>query len=154
MVSTFNLSPSRLDILFIYIYIYIYISIIRYFHGFCWAVWHSCRMSYWSMADSRPKGLQFRLGNLRLGELQLLLLIYSTRPCCSSSSYNPAYVPRSRFETAWLIRPILHLVGRWAAQTSRVRVSNRAQPSLTLNPHYNHWPCVRSCLVGGSNKYL
>ena len=32
-------------------------------------------------------------------------------------------------------------------------------PTFTpLNPHYNqplgHWPCVKSCLVGGSDKYI
>ena len=35
-----------------------------------------------SMADSMPKGLQFQLGHLRVGELQPLSLMYSTRPCC------------------------------------------------------------------------
>ena len=40
-------------------------------------------------------------------------------------------------ETACLIRPTLHLVGRWAAQTSRVWVSARSRPSPPLYPHFN-----------------
>ena len=35
-----------------------------------------------SMADSRPKGLQLRLGHLRVGELHPLSPMYCTRPCC------------------------------------------------------------------------
>ena len=35
-----------------------------------------------SMADSRPKGPQLRLGHLQVGELQPLFSMYSTRPCC------------------------------------------------------------------------
>ena len=46
---------------------------------------------------------------------------------------------------------------RWAALTSRVRVSARSRPSPPLYPHFNRpsgfWPCVKSCLVGGSDKY-
>ena len=34
------------------------------------------------MADSSPKGPQLRLGHLRVGELQFLSPLYSTRPCC------------------------------------------------------------------------
>ena len=41
--------------------------------------------------------------------------------------------------------------------TSRVRVSARSRPSPPLYPHFNRpsgfWPCVKSCLVGGSDKY-
>ena len=47
-----------------------------------------------------------------------------------------------------------------SAQTSRVRVSARSRPPLPsppLYPHFNRpsgfWPCVKSCLVGGSDKY-
>ena len=35
-----------------------------------------------SMADSRPKRPQLRLAHLRVGELQPLSPMYSTRPCC------------------------------------------------------------------------
>ena len=49
-------------------------------------------------------------------------------------------------------------MSRWATQTSRVRVSARSRPSPPLYPHFNwpsgFWPCVKSCLVGGSDKYL
>ena len=38
-----------------------------------------------------------------------------------------------------------------------VRLSARSQPSPPLYPHFNRpsgfWPCVKSCLVGGSDKY-
>ena len=40
---------------------------------------------------------------------------------------------------------------------SRVRVSAPSWPSPPLYPHFNwpsgFWPCVKSCLVGGSDKY-
>ena len=54
---------------------------------FGWAVCHSCRMGYQSMAESRPKGPQLlldhlRLGHLRVGELQPLSPMYSTRHFC------------------------------------------------------------------------
>ena len=49
---------------------------------FGYAVWHSCRMGYQTMADSRPKSPPLRLGHLRVGELQPLSPMYSTRPCC------------------------------------------------------------------------
>ena len=49
-------------------------------------------------------------------------------------------------------------MSRWAAQTSRVRVSAPSRPSPPLYPHFNRpsgfWPCVKSCLVGGSDKYM
>ena len=48
-------------------------------------------------------------------------------------------------------------MSRWAAQTSRDRVSAPSRPSPPLYPHFNRpsgfWPCVKSCLVGGSDKY-
>ena len=48
-------------------------------------------------------------------------------------------------------------MSRWAAQTSWVRVSARSRPSPPRFPHFNRpsgfWPCVKSCLVGGSDKY-
>ena len=41
---------------------------------------------------------------------------------------------------------------------SRVRVSAPSRPSPPLYPHFNRpsgfWPCVKSCLVGGSDKYM
>ena len=56
------------------------------------------------------------------------------------------------------IMPTLHLVGWWPAQTNRVRALVRARPSppliSTLSWLSGHWPCVKSCLVGGSDKYL
>ena len=51
----------------------------------------------------------------------------------------------------------LHLEGRSAAQTNWVRVSARSRPSPSLYSHFNRpsgfWPCVKSCLVGGSDNY-
>ena len=42
-------------------------------------------------------------------------------------------------------------------QHRHARASVRTRPSPPLNPHYNrpsdHWPCVKSCLVGGCDKY-
>ena len=102
---------------------------------------------YRSIADSRPKG-RLRLGHLRVGEMQPLSPMYGSGPCCLVQA-----ITRHTWETPWLVKPTLHLVSRWAAQTSRVRVSAHALPSPPLTPHYNHWPYVRSCLVGGSNKY-
>ena len=44
-------------------------------HGLLQAIfWHSCRMGYRSMADSRPKGSRLQLGHLRVGELLFWLL--------------------------------------------------------------------------------
>ena len=44
------------------------------------------------------------------------------------------------------------------SMTSRIRVSARSRPSPPLYPHFNwpsgFWPCVKSCLVGGSDKYI
>ena len=44
------------------------------------------------------------------------------------------------------------------SMTSRVRVSARSRPSPPFYPHFNRpsgfWPCVKSCLVGGSDKYI
>ena len=41
--------------------------------------------------------------------------------------------------------------------TSRIRVSASSRPSPPLYPHFNRpsgfWPCVKSCLVGGNDKY-
>ena len=48
---------------------------------FGWAVWYSCRMKKKSITDSWPKGHQLRLGHLRVGELQPLSPMYSTKHC-------------------------------------------------------------------------
>ena len=111
------------------------------------------------MADSRPKGPQLRLIHLRVDELQPLSHTYSTRHWCLVK-LKPSIRARIQIwirETACLIWPTLYLVGRWAAQTSTVRVSARAQLSPPFYPHFNRpsgfWPCVKSCLVGGSDKY-
>ena len=56
------------------------------------------------------------------------------------------------------LRPTLHEVGWWQAESSLAQASAHARHSPPLNPHHNrplsHWPCVKSCLVGGSDKYL
>ena len=57
-----------------------------------------------------------------------------------------------------LIRPSLHLVDRWAAQTSRVRVSARYDLPLPFIPtligrRAFDLVSVKSCLVVGSDKY-
>ena len=82
--------------------------------------------------------------------------MYGTRPWCLVQAITRHTCPDPR-ETACLIRLTLHQVSRWAAGTSRVRVSTRSRPSLPPYPHFNRpsgfWPCVKSCLVGGSDKY-
>ena len=84
--------------------------------------------------------------------------MYSTRPC---SQVQTIAGIRARThiwvrETACLIRPKLHLVGQWAAQTCRVRASTRSWPP-PLYPHFNRpsgfWSCVKPCLVGDIGKY-
>ena len=50
-------------------------------------------------------------------------------------------------------------MGRWPVLSSwaQASVRARARPFPSLNPHSNqpsgHWPCVKPCLVGGSDKY-
>ena len=56
------------------------------------AVWHSCQ---WQIRGR--KAPQLPLGHLRVGELQPLSPMYSSRPCCLVQSYTPAYVPGSKF---------------------------------------------------------
>ena len=103
--------------------------------------------SYLPLAE-RPL---IRLGHLRVGELQTLSPKYGTRPCCLVQARIQIWIR----ETACLIRPTVHLVGRWAAQTCRVWVLARSRPPPY--PHFNRpsgfWPCVKSCLVGGCDKY-
>ena len=111
------------------------------------------------IADSRPKGPNFGWATLGRESCKLC-------PLCIALdlvvSFKLQLGIRARIqiwirETACLIRSTLHLMGRWAAQTSRVRVSARSRSSLPLYPHFNRpsgfWPCVKSCLVGGSDKY-
>ena len=64
----------------------------------------------------------------RPATLTLLSSLYSTGACCRHTDLGP--------RPAKFIRPILHLVGRWPALTSRVRTSARARPSPPLNPHF------------------
>ena len=52
------------------------------------------------MADSRPTGPQ-----LRVGELQHLSPMYSTRPCCLVQAGIRAWTQIWVRDTAWLIRP-------------------------------------------------
>ncbi len=101
---------------------------------------------------SRPSPLLYPLIGLRAFDLVSSRVWWEA----ATNTYTPpAFWIR---ETACLIRPTLHLVGRWAAQTSRVWVSARYQPSPPLYSHFNRplgfWLCVKSCLVGDSDKYL
>ena len=112
------------------------------------------------MADSRPKGPQLQLGHPRVDELLFsptLHSLYSTRPhglvqaifwhTCPDLDLGPWYCL-----THWT-----H-IALSGSMTSRVRVSARFRPSPPLYPHFNRpsgfWPCIKSCMVGGSDKYL
>ena len=98
-------------------------------------------------------GPQLRLSNLRVGELlsQIRLhALYSTRP---------HGLVQAIF---WHTCPDLDLtheihIALSGSMTSRVRVSARSRPFPPLYPHFNRpsgfWPCVKSCLVGGNDKY-
>ena len=44
-------------------------------------------------------------------------------------------------------------MGQWPAQISRVQASVCSRPAHPINPHFNLWPCVKPCLVGGRGKY-
>ena len=123
---------------------------IIYFPSFPVAVWHSCPMGYRSMADSRQKGPQLWLGHRQVGELQTLCPMYSTRPCCRVHAIT-------RHTCVKLLGSLDPHCTEWVDEQHRPAgfesrlVSDLPPP---LNPHYNHWPYVRSCLVGGSDKYL
>ena len=105
-------------------------------------------------------GSQLRLGNLRVGELHFCPRCH---PCTaldqvSSLSRKLAYVPGPTFGFVKLLASSGSHCTKWAdQQTSRVRVTARSRPSPPLYPHFNRpsgfWPCVKSCLVGGSDKY-
>ena len=76
----------------------------------------------------------------------------------SSLSRKLAYVPGPTFGFVKLLASSGSHCTKWAdQQTSRVRVTARSRPSPPLYPHFNRpsgfWPCVKSCLVGGSDKY-
>ena len=79
----------------------------------------------WFMTDLRPNGSRPRLGHLWVGELHHW---HFCHPCIALDS--------SKLQQG----------------------SNLASfPTFALNSHYNrsssHWPCVKSCLVGGRDKY-
>ena len=137
---------SEFFIFLFYFLRFISYYILFYFILFCWAVWHSCRMGY--------RNQRHICG--RVGKLQPLSLMYSTRPCCLVQAITRHTCPDPDLDSwiCFLIRHTLHLVGQWAVQTSRGRVSARSRPFPALYPHYNHWPCVSSCLVGGTSSYF
>ena len=64
---------------------------------FSWAVWHSCRMGARNQEQTRGRiGPQFRLGNLRVGELHFCPLCTALDQA-SSLSRKLAYVPGPTF---------------------------------------------------------
>ena len=127
---------------------------------FSWAVWHSCRMGARDQEQTRGRiGPQYRLGNLRVGELHFCPLCKALDQA-SSLSRKLAYVPGPTFG---FVKPLAssgsHCT-KWADEQhrlSRVRVYGSFPTFPPLYPHFNwpsgFWPCVKSCLVGGSDKY-
>ena len=57
----------------------------------------------------------------------------------------------------WYCLPHKTHIALSGSMTSRVRVSACSRPSPSLYHHFNRpsgfWPCAKSCLVGGSDKY-
>ena len=106
-------------------------------------------------------GTEFRIGYPRVGELHFCLLC---NPCMaldlvSSLSRKLAYVPRPTFGFVKLLASSGSHCTKWADQQHRQQGSSLGS-FPTSPPHYPHfnrpsgfWPCVKSCLVGGSDKY-
>ena len=114
---------------------------------FGWAVWHSCRMGARNQEQTRGRiGPQLRLGNLWVGELHFCPLCTALDQA-SSLSRKLAYVPGPTFGFVKLLASSGSHCTKWADETSP-----------PLYPHFNwpsgFWPCVKSCLVGGSDKYM
>ena len=127
---------------------------------FSWAVWHSCRMGARNQEQTRGRiGPQLRLGNLRVGELHFCPLCTALDQA-SSLSRKLAYVPGPTFGFVKLLASSGSHCTKWADEQHRqAGFESRLVPDLPLPfyPHFNRpsgfWPCVKSCLVGGSDKY-
>ena len=119
-------------------------------------VWHPCRTvnAPWHTWGHEVPGFGWVTFRWRAATLTPLSRLYSTGPCCPvlAISRHTCMDPDLGPRPARLIRFTLYKVGRWPAYISS------CPTFLHLNPHYNrplgHWPCVKSCLVEGRDKYL
>ena len=114
-----------------------------------------------SMPDLSLKGLQFRLGHLRVDKLHHRHLCH---PCIALDlavplKQNQAHVPGPRFGSMSSKAHQTH-IALSGPMTSIVKQGSILSwfPTFPFpNPHYNrpsgHWPCVKSCLVGDRDKY-
>ena len=99
-------------------------------------LWHSCRMGYRSMADTRPKGPQLRLGHPRVGELLFFTpmhSLYSTRPYGLVQAIFWHTCPDLDFGPWYCLTHEVHIAFS-GSMTSRVRVSARSRPPSPCIP--------------------
>ena len=110
------------------------------------------------MADSKPKG-PWIFGWATFGwvscNIDTFVPLVKHWTLLSSLSYNQAYVQGPRFGFISSFAHQAH-IALWV-DDQQSPASARARSSSPLNPHYNrssgHLPCVKSCLVGGKDKY-
>ena len=115
-----------------------------------------------SMADSRPKSPQLRLGHLRLGDLQHWHLC---TPCIALdlAVQLKLWAGICAWTQIW-VQDQLGSSGphctRWVDDQHRQAgfepqfVTDLPLPIIpTFSRLSGHWPCVKSCLVGGSDIY-
>ena len=108
------------------------------------------------MADSRPKGPQFKLGHFRVAELQPLSPMYSTRPCCLVQTITRRTCADQNLDS-WNCLAHLTYIALNGSMSSTDQQGSSLGTFLTFpSPLYSasgFWPCVKSCLVGGYDKY-
>ena len=123
------------------------------------AVWRSSRMEYqWSMADSRPKDLDFGWAAFESAsciDKQCIALIswsrsYNRASCQDHVIYRVSSCPAADSSGSHCTK--------WAGDQHRPAGLELwlITDLPSLNPHYKpiscRWPCVKSCLAGGSDK--
>ena len=98
-----------------------------------WAVWHSCRMGARNQEQTRGRiGPQFRLGNLRVGELHFCPLCTALDQA-SSLSRKLAYVPGPTFGFVKLLASSGSHCTKWADEQHRqAGFESRLLPDLPL----------------------
>ena len=101
--------------------------------SFSWAVWHSCRMGGRNQEQTRGRiGPQFRLGNLRVGELHFCPLCTALDQA-SSLSRKLAYVPGPTFGFVKLLASSGSHCTKWADEQHRqAGFESRLVPDLPL----------------------
>ena len=108
-----------------------------------------------SMADSRLKGPWLRLGHLWVGKL---LHRHLCPPCIALdlAVQFKLWAGIRAWTQIWVqdqLGPSGPHCTRWVDDQQGSSLSSFPTFS-SLNLHYKHWPCVMSCLVGGSDKYI